>query len=703
MAQFRPMARIISHLGERLISSTKVALLELVKNSYDAKSEFVEITINQKERQIIIYDEGHGMDEFTVENNWLVVGTNNRLENKGELDNNDNDIPLGEKGLGRFSTMKLGDNLLLQTTKKDSDQIWNLEVDWTKFGYKSKLFLDEVENELFSTSKHTEGSFTKIIINDIKDFIDEEWDKKKIEDFMSNTAAKYINPFAELPRRFQIIVKLIDKNNKRSYLKLGQAENQLLHQAHHEIKGLYTPGAIKYEYRVRRNGQVVDQGFDTILLDSKIEDTDARGEGFVGDFTFHFFIFNRRRLKEINGYEGLSLIREILDRYTGGPMIFRDGFRIFPYGESGDDWLELNKEKYRKGKSSIIGEQTTGYIALNSNKSPFLVDQTNREGLVRNKSYENFHFIVKNIFKTLLDIVNRNEPKETSKEITITARKSATNIEKTMLKISQKGEITDSDIESIIKESKYIDKGIMELRKREQALVETSSVGMTSMQIAHEIHNFIQKILSNLESFKRELPKDYLHRINSLEINIKSLKTMISQIDEQATTLRRAKSKVNLVKQIEDIVSSSKALLSNYNNIPINILVESEMDDLKIKVNKGMLIQLFDNLLLNSFYWINSLGTSDGTEKGIVKIHIKKDGNVLFSDNGPGISINEGDAIFEPFFSRKKDGKGLGLFISREIAAFHNINFELLKNKNSKERLYCFKLDFSELLKGENN
>lgn len=703
MAQFRPMARIISHLGERLISSTKVALLELVKNSYDAKSKFVEITINQYEKKIIIYDEGHGMDDETIENHWLVVGTNNRLQGKDTMQSDEEEVPLGEKGLGRFSTMKLGNHLLLQTSTEESDVQWNLEIDWTKFGYKSNLYLDQVNNDLYDLPKEKKGSFTKLIISDIKDFGSEDWDILKIEQFISNTAAKYINPFYELPRKFNIKVWFIDRNNKKSFIKIGQSEKELLNQAHHEIKGIYTPGKIDYQFKVRRNGILIDQGQDNILLDSKMEDLDPLEEGFVGEFKFHFYIFNRRRLKEINGFENTRVIREVLDRYTGGPMIFRDGFRIFPYGDPGDDWLELNKEKYRKGKASIIGEQTTGYIALNSNRSPYLVDQTNREGLVRNKSYENFNYIVKGIFQKLLDIVERNEPKETSSNITTTAKKSATNIEKTILKISQSREINDKDIKVIIKESRLINKGIRELNRREKALLETSSVGMTSMQIAHEIHNFMQKVLSTLDNLKRQLPREYISNIEILELNIKSLKTMISQIDEQASTLRRAKSKVNLVEQIKQIVNTSKSLLNNYNNIPIEIEVISEVESLNIKVNKGLLIQLFDNLLINSFYWINSLGTTDNSEIGIIKIKIQSDGNVIFHDNGPGISILDAESIFEPFFSRKKDGKGLGLFICREIAAYHKIKLDLLENRNLRDRLYCFSLDFSEVVIGGEN
>jgi signal transduction histidine kinase len=713
MAQFRPMARIISHLGERLISSSKVALLELIKNSYDAKATLVQLTIDQTNKIMTIYDNGYGMDNYTIENHWLVVGTSNRLEYKEEIIEA-SDLPLGEKGLGRFSTMKLGERLLLETTTNESEFIWNLDVDWTQYGYKSKLFLDEIENPLFSTSKIDDEltSFTKITIFNLKDFVSEDWTDVKIDEYIRSTAGKYINPFIGLPRKFEIRVMLIDREGRKKSWKPSDTDYNLLSQAHHEIEGEYIPGTLKkingnmvreagkiqYGYVIRRDGIIIDSGKDSIILNSNVDIIDIEKEGYVGSFSFHFYVFNRRRLKEIKGYES-QYLKNILNFYTGGPMVFRDGFRIFPYGEPGDDWLELNKEKYRKGKTSIIGEQTTGYIAINSNHSPFLVDQTNREGLVNNTSYNNFHFMIKQMFQTLLSILSQNEPKETARQITDIAKQSVNNIEKRILAISKKREINDSDLKQIIDDSKNIEKGISLLRKREKAIIETAAIGMTSMQIAHEIHNFINKIIAILNDLKNSIPQQYTVSLETLDFNLRSLRAIVSQIDDQAATLRRAKSSINLVAQINDI-SKIMQSIANEANLPIKINVFSDVNSLNVKVNKGLLIQLFDNLLLNSIFWLSDRGTSDGTENGIISITISENGEVVFCDNGPGISIKDGDSIFEPFFTRREGGKGLGLFIAREICSFHLVSLELMKDVNQKNRLYKFKIDFSDIREG---
>lgn len=172
---------------------------------------------------------------------------------------------------------------------------------------------------------------------------------------------------------------------------------------------------------------------------------------------------------------------------------------------------------------------------------------------------------------------------------------------------------------------------------------------------------------------------------------------MLSQIDEQAITLRRYKSTVNLVQELMNIVETMNNVALKYET-PIKIMLITEVSSIKVKVNKGLLIQLFDNLILNSLYWIDSLKMSDGSDHGLVEIKIFENGLVLVSDNGPGISKIDADAIFEPFFTRKQNGRGLGLFISREIAAFHDISLELLSLLNQQRRFYCFQVDFSKIL-----
>ncbi|MDF9843743.1 MULTISPECIES: sensor histidine kinase [unclassified Paenibacillus] len=701
MAEFKPMARIISHFGERLISSTQVALLELIKNSYDAKSPIVNITIDQKERKIIIYDEGDGMDGDVIENCWLVVGTANRLDDKEELEEGDVDVPLGEKGLGRFSTMKLGNHLKLETTTLDSKCIWNLEIDWSKYGYKSRLFLDEVENKFYKTQKKEyERKYTRITITDIKDFIGDEWTIKAINDFLLDSASKFINPYKALPRKFTVTVELIDHNGDKKKWILGKADSELFSQAHYEAKGTYVPGNLEMEYWVRNQGEIIEHLTVNIPLQRSLINDDKELEGYVGSFDYHFYIFNRTgsRLKEISNFGSSKEIRKALDRYTGGPMIFRDGFRIYPYGDPGDDWLELNKDRIRKGgKGRIVREQTAGYISLESTKAPYLVDQTNREGLVKNKSYDIFKRIVEEIFKTLGNVVSRNEKVRTFTDILDEAKESANNIESFLFNSQKQGNLINKEMYlAVMRDSEKIQEGLKQINRRERSLVEISAIGMTSMQIAHELHNFINKILSILFELQTSIPTGIKPRFELLEFNIKSLRTMISQIDEQAITMRRVKSSVDLVAQIKNISAAMEPILAKYNR-KTKILVKNNVPSIVVKVNKGLIIQLFDNLILNSVYWINQIQVKSEDDFGVISIEITDDGEVLFSDNGPGISEIDADAIFEPFFTRREEGKGLGLFISKEIASFHKIRFELLREKNKWGRFNTFMIDFSSM------
>ena len=132
--------RVIAHLGEALIKNESIAVLELVKNSYDANATecevFFEYSPNLKEKnilnKIIITDNGSGMDLDTIQNAWLVIGTDNKKEKyEKERDNPTVRLPLGEKGIGRLGVHKLGYNIKLITKMENSREI-TIDIDWKK-------------------------------------------------------------------------------------------------------------------------------------------------------------------------------------------------------------------------------------------------------------------------------------------------------------------------------------------------------------------------------------------------------------------------------------------------------------------------------------------------------------------------------------------------------------------------------------------
>ena len=151
---FKITARVLAHLGEDLIKDESIALLELVKNSYDAGAnicivEFIFDNYGALE-QISVSDDGSGMSLETIENVWLVIGTDNKI--KQVLENKKGRQPLGEKGIGRLGVHKLGTDIRLYTKANGEQEVY-VNIDWTKLA--SSKAIDDFQIDYgYSTTNH---------------------------------------------------------------------------------------------------------------------------------------------------------------------------------------------------------------------------------------------------------------------------------------------------------------------------------------------------------------------------------------------------------------------------------------------------------------------------------------------------------------------------------------------------------------------
>ena len=143
---FKPRARMLLQLGDQLIKNESVALVELVKNSYDADATLVDIILsnidNKKDGQIIIKDNGWGMDLYTIINCWLEPGSDSKskIVNAGKRSPKGR-LPIGEKGIGRFGVHKLGSKIEL-ITKKFEGKEYVVQINWNDFSHSK--YLDDV-------------------------------------------------------------------------------------------------------------------------------------------------------------------------------------------------------------------------------------------------------------------------------------------------------------------------------------------------------------------------------------------------------------------------------------------------------------------------------------------------------------------------------------------------------------------------------
>ena len=174
---FRPKARIIHTIGKELIANPNIALLELIKNSYDADAKSVNIN-NYMEgtiRHIVISDDGHGMTKDDIENKWLVLATANK---KQKTISPEGRILLGNKGIGRYASALLGNQLKI--TSYTQDEIVTLELDWNQFT--EDKFLDEINISITTQPNNQNPTGTTIeIINTTSDNLFSDINEEKLE------------------------------------------------------------------------------------------------------------------------------------------------------------------------------------------------------------------------------------------------------------------------------------------------------------------------------------------------------------------------------------------------------------------------------------------------------------------------------------------------------------------------------------------
>jgi len=397
---FRPRARIIKTIGEELISNDNVAVVELVKNSYDAESPIVEVTFNGEVKEklegkkakkyiakgnasLVIYDEGKGMDFTTVESAWMEPATNFKKK-----ENNQNSLRkfTGEKGIGRFASAKLASELELITKQENGDEEIVVKFNWDDFSneenYLEKI---QVEWEIRKANEiRKKGTILKLLN------LNNDWDEDKIRE-LRVTLSRLLNPIVPT-EDFLISLNLpegLDENLD------GTIERpETLNKPDYYIKGgISEDGRPENFIFFSKN-----KGGEEPLVFSEKEFLlkDPPRKSLTGKFSFEFRIWNRDDLaklsKEINST--VKNVKKDLDDLSG-ISIYRDNVRVLPYGNKNNDWARLDIRRVNNPTLRLSNNQIVGYISIGLDSNPLVKDQSNREGIVEGQALEDLQELIK--------------------------------------------------------------------------------------------------------------------------------------------------------------------------------------------------------------------------------------------------------------------------------------------------------------------
>jgi signal transduction histidine kinase len=726
---FRADAHLVKVLGEQLIASEKVGILELIKNAYDAGASYCRVRIEslaslpaaEKSEYlfptlpgpvIVVEDDGSGMTRDVIENGWLrpastiktVVKENIKRERE-KADKEDKlgsyakliaeirkehggRIPLGEKGVGRFASHRLGRRLLLKTKISKLDYEYVLEVDWDKFDASAEETKDleavgiSLSRQAPSRDYGKKQSGTQLVIYGGREgFL---WDKKSVEDVhRSIVSLNSPHPESNSPDAGK---------GFRAYLECPQITDL----SSRDLAAAFPPvfsfdgivdddGKLEYSLKFQPPKTVPmppemlePESYDLRTAETAywLVDGDRFRNPECGPFYIHLDVWYRRD-PWITGPDA----KDFIDYLTsfGGISIFRDKINIFS-AEWGavTDWLNLNKRHIKRGLRMSYYNMI-GNLELDQSKNIALIDKTNREGLIDNRAFRDLTQLVYTIITTVIEnrfIGKRDDYNALTGEIVrdpkvlrdyarqgaalVTAIKEKYPIQddpydilRSVGRINERGE----GLINLTRSLKNLQKSIDLMQEAQDLLTEQAGYGLAVAVSVHEIAkitaNFYMGVSHLLKSDKLDVDKLY-----DLKEASASLQSELKRLGPLRAIKTEIRSVFSVTKAIGYVVEIFRSRLQKAG---INAEVDTK-DSFQLYTRYGAVVQIFSNLFDNSCYWLGTMSRRDRK----IRLHIDSSNRtVTVADSGPGIDEVIFPYLFKIGYSMKVPPSGLGLYICK--------------------------------------
>lgn len=685
-----------------------------------ARSELLKVLCSAN--FIRIQDGGEGMSIKDLEEIYLTIGTRSRYLKRRELQlrySHDEEMiedsirpVLGEKGVGRLSVMRLGNGLRVRT-KKTGEHFWNfLEVDWSQFSHESDLFVEDIDIRPWRGKEraNSDEAGTTITISDLT----ARWSKEKLQEIARDEFRKLTDPFTPSTK---YPVKLQFNGDDVFAPRFDKILYDLAHAkvaARFEDDQNMDPQLIgEVDYRLRKKKKEFKYGFKELVRLCNLDTPSVLHS--LGPFNMMFYWYNRSLIRGIEGLGKQQDLRNLIGEWSGGMMVFRDGFRVLPYGGKDNDWLNLDKKAFGASGYKLNRQQIIGKVDISSIRNPKLIDQTNREGLVDNDEKSVLVELLKVVlfteFKVFTSAVERDiniQERLSFKTLEQRLEEEEDRIQENILKLASEFGIpkknvaleTIQDTVDQIKDLLDKAKALAELHEDDRTkYLNLAGIGLMAEIIAHELNRASDNLLGQLKRLnKDELPAAVDTQLETFEYQLKTLQKRLKIIDPVSTRGRQVKENFDLAKWCDEVMFSHKNQFQRH-GIKFKLAISPKhQSGFVIRAVKGMIVQILENLTANSVYWLKENKKEYKEFKPEISIIIDTDAaQLLFTDNGPGIPLERREEVFLPFYSTKpfKLGRGLGLFISREIAEYNNAKLYLSEETvNEFGNLATFVLDF---------
>ena len=660
---FKPRARLLRLLGDELIRDANIAIFELVKNAYDADAADAKVSMfdvsDRDAGSIVIEDNGTGMDWTTVTEVWLEPGTDFRAKQRTSADGRTpkhGRLPLGEKGVGRFAAGKLGDVVTLTTRAMNQPEIV-VHIDWNqllKFDYLSDARIPITAREPRVFKEQRTG--TRIEISSLR----EDWTRGMVRNAhraMSSICSPFgeagdFNPTLELKPDYGWLEHLLDART---------VIEQSLFRASGTIRGRKDLGNfVTYDYEFmpppgmdRVKGRRVKEE-DYQLPVVREEGTDPKripstADSDIGEISFKLHIFDLDPHTLSFSTTDRSGLRRFLNQ-NGGVRVYRDGIRVYSYGEPGDDWLNLGGRRVNVPTRRLSNNLVIGAFSLDLERSGDLIEKTNREGFVENQAFRLFY----NAVITALDRITyrRNEDKIRIRNTYAKRRESLMEaIESLREGLHRRGLSDELGPHVDLVEREYT-----EIRDR---LLTAAGAGLSLTVVIHEVEKGIQELNKAVER------DDSVVRVTELARHLSELVDGLTYLTRRSG--RRVEKASDLVRQA--LFNTEYRL--KYHEVTVLNGFEGSDGGFRFRCTRRLIIATLMNLIDNAIYWLEQKGGSDKRLYVGPSQDLSGGPAIVVADNGPGFKDSP-DFLVEPFMSTKPDGMGLGLHLASEVMKVHD-------------------------------
>jgi signal transduction histidine kinase len=695
VVRFTTDAAMVRRLGRELVAKQETALAELVKNSYDADASHCTVTLEAGPSggSMQIIDNGSGMSRSDLENGFMRLASDAKV--KSPVSTKYLRSRAGKKGIGRFATERLGRQLTIVTQTEAEDHAWTVTIDWTAFKQGEDLNL--IANTIVQAPKECPNG-TRLTIKKLNDTWSDA-ELRRVYRYLSTL----LQPVVEDVQSGSVstdpgfVVQLVRSGeNTEEPQTVVNADTEILGHALAVIdaeidstgKTTWSLSCPRFDISIKEEPIGLDRDRPALLPEAKNVKLKA-----------HYFI----RLQEFLGHS-LGFIRDQLDEY-GGIRLYRNGYRVPPYGDKGNDWLQLDRKRSRTW-APINSKAFIGFVALTDPIGDSFEETSSREGLIETEAFRDTRNVISAVLEAAvlrIESVRGIGPKRNTSRDESSGDRAAAETEAAAAELEEA--MQDSAVSDAVAPADR-DRLVSAVSRAAEAARLTAEVARERDDLLKELN--LLRILASMGLTIAEFTHDFSHFAQTMELSVLAIKRAAETSAEALdASLARFDSQFRLVRAYTSHFGNMMTSNASRDLQPIDLyafartfredmkalfdrrgyefVVERpiEYDIYTTKMHPSEWSSILLNLLTNA---IKAAKRAQRQGKFLIRVGTAGAGSVFleFCDNGDGIPKENWSRVFDAFFTttggaaaQASDiaqvlGTGLGLKIAADIV--HSVN-----------------------------